>query len=142
MSPISWRPLLGAFLLFVSTVCAAQMAPAPTAAPRPAGTSPDGVFRPAGSEQADQQHAAAQNPQQPSPVYTIGKEYRIGPNDLLDIEILNLDNGKRTVRVNAAGYITLPLSDLLVNPQHIPPPIQRQVFAVSLLRPRIGENGS
>jgi pimeloyl-ACP methyl ester carboxylesterase len=27
------------------------------------------------------------------------------------------------------GYITLPLSDLLVNPQHIPPPIQRQVFA-------------
>jgi pimeloyl-ACP methyl ester carboxylesterase len=27
------------------------------------------------------------------------------------------------------GYVTLPLSDLLVNPQHIPPPIQRQVFA-------------
>jgi pimeloyl-ACP methyl ester carboxylesterase len=27
------------------------------------------------------------------------------------------------------GYVTLPMSDLLVNPQHIPPPIQRQVFA-------------
>ncbi len=27
------------------------------------------------------------------------------------------------------GYVTLPMSDLLVNPKHIPPPIQRQVFA-------------
>jgi pimeloyl-ACP methyl ester carboxylesterase len=27
------------------------------------------------------------------------------------------------------GYVNLPLSDLLVNPEHIPPPIQRQVFA-------------
>ncbi|NOK01242.1 MULTISPECIES: alpha/beta fold hydrolase [Myxococcus] len=27
------------------------------------------------------------------------------------------------------GYITLPLSDLLVNPEHIPPRIQRQVYA-------------
>ena len=39
----------------------------------------------------------------------MGKEYRVGPNDLLDVEVLNLDNGKRTVRVNAAGFITLPL---------------------------------
>ncbi|WP_426749453.1 alpha/beta fold hydrolase [Myxococcus sp. Y35] len=27
------------------------------------------------------------------------------------------------------GYVTLPLSDLLVNPEHIPPRIQRQVYA-------------
>lgn len=27
------------------------------------------------------------------------------------------------------GYVTLPLSDLLVNPAHIPPAIQRQVYA-------------
>ncbi|WP_163868220.1 alpha/beta fold hydrolase [Myxococcus eversor] len=27
------------------------------------------------------------------------------------------------------GYVTLPLSDLVVNPQHIPPRIQRQVYA-------------
>ncbi|MFL5343700.1 MAG: alpha/beta fold hydrolase [Hyalangium sp.] len=27
------------------------------------------------------------------------------------------------------GYVNLPLSELLVNPEHIPPPIQRQVFA-------------
>ncbi|MDP2326438.1 MAG: polysaccharide biosynthesis/export family protein [Gammaproteobacteria bacterium] len=33
----------------------------------------------------------------------------MGPNDLIDIEILDLDNFKRTVRVNAAGAVTLPL---------------------------------
>jgi polysaccharide export outer membrane protein len=71
--------------------------------------NPDGVFRPAASEDPDQQRKNAQNPQQPSAVYTIGKEYRIGPNDLLDIEVLNVENAKRTVRVNAAGYVTLPL---------------------------------
>ncbi len=27
------------------------------------------------------------------------------------------------------GYVTLPMSDLLVNPEHIPPRIQRQVYA-------------
>lgn len=42
---------------------------------------------------------------------TIGKDYRIGPNDLLEIEVLDLDkeNAKRTLRVNAAGAISLPL---------------------------------
>ena len=37
------------------------------------------------------------------------QEYRIGPNDLLDVDVLDLERGKRTVRVNAAGSITLPL---------------------------------
>lgn len=69
----------------------------------------NGVFRPAAPVAEDQARSAAQNPQQPNPVFAIGKEYRVGPNDLLDIEVLNLDNGKRTVRVNAAGYVTLPL---------------------------------
>lgn len=27
------------------------------------------------------------------------------------------------------GYVTLPLSDILVNPRHVPPPIQRKVYA-------------
>lgn len=111
MSPIAMRCAFAAALLSVATFCSAQVTPAPTSSYPASGTSAsgNGVFRPAGSEQADQQRSAAQNPQQPSPLYTINKEYRVGPNDLLDIEILNLDNGKRTVRVNAAGYITLPL---------------------------------
>ncbi len=109
MSPIINRIALVTALLIFSTVCAAQTpqpapAPARTQGPYPAGA--DGVFRPAGGDESKQN---SQGPQQPSAVYTIGKEYRVGPNDLLDIEVLNLDNAKRTVRVNAAGTITLPL---------------------------------
>lgn len=97
--------------LFFSTVCIAQtnvQGNAAATATQPA----DGVFRPAASvpEQSGPSGApAAMNGQQPTPVMAIGKEYRVGPNDLLDIEVLNLDNGKRTVRVNAAGFVTLPL---------------------------------
>ena len=44
-----------------------------------------------------------------TPILSLGKDYRVGPNDLIDIEVLDLDNLKRTVRVNAAGAISLPL---------------------------------
>lgn len=46
---------------------------------------------------------------QPVPVISLGKDYRVGPNDLIDVEVFDLDNLKRTVRVNAAGAISLPL---------------------------------
>lgn len=102
----TFRCGVAAALLALATFCGAQAQQAPsTAGAQPA----DGVFRPATPQQADQQHQASQGPQQPSPVYTIGKEYRIGANDLLDVEVLNLDYGKRTVRVNALGYVTMPL---------------------------------
>src|SRR5438132_1061711 len=39
----------------------------------------------------------------------IGKDYRLSPTDLLDVEVLDADNLRRTVRVNAAGAISLPL---------------------------------
>jgi polysaccharide export outer membrane protein len=116
MTRISNRLVLASALLSVCTVCAAQQA-APEKTSRSLPPS-DGVFRPAASEAGPDLgpdgkpltgKPASQGPQQPSPVYTIGKEYRIGPNDLLDIEVLNLENAKRTVRVNAAGSITLPL---------------------------------
>jgi polysaccharide export outer membrane protein len=67
-----------------------------------------GVFRPAATDLpangADKSVPASGVPQ-----ISLGKDYRVGPNDLLDIEVLDLDNSKRTVRVNAAGAITLPL---------------------------------
>jgi polysaccharide biosynthesis/export protein len=44
-----------------------------------------------------------------SPLIAVAKDYRVGPNDLIDVEVLDLDNMKRTVRVNAAGAISLPL---------------------------------
>lgn len=93
--------------LLISTVCNAQNG-APISSSTFMPTTETGVFRPT-APVVDGGKGASQAPQQPNPVYTIGKEYRIGANDLLDIEILNLDNGKRTVRVNQAGYVTLPL---------------------------------
>ena len=43
------------------------------------------------------------------PMVSLGKDYRIGPNDLIDVDVLDMDSLKRTVRVNAAGAISLPL---------------------------------
>ena len=38
-----------------------------------------------------------------------GADYRIGPNDLLDIEVYGVTDLKRTVRVNSTGMVSLPL---------------------------------
>ena len=38
-----------------------------------------------------------------------GRDYRIASNDLMEVEVLDVDNLRRTVRVNAAGAISLPL---------------------------------
>lgn len=107
MSPNTLRAVAITALLFVSTVSFGQGLGAALNTPKPAGPA-DGVFRPATSDDRDSARPA-QGPTQPSPIYTIGKEYRVGPNDLLDIEVTNLENGKRTVRVNNAGFVTLPL---------------------------------
>jgi polysaccharide biosynthesis/export protein len=108
MSPTMYRLALAAALLLSCAAAVAQNGPARAQSVTP---SPDpSAFRSAAPVgEAVQQSGTSQNPQQPNPVYSIGKEYRVGANDLLDIEVMNLDNGKRTVRVNAAGYITMPL---------------------------------
>jgi polysaccharide biosynthesis/export protein len=43
------------------------------------------------------------------PFASLGKDYRVSPNDLIEVEIFEMDSLKRTVRVNAAGAISLPL---------------------------------
>ncbi|MBG9389052.1 polysaccharide biosynthesis/export family protein [Caenimonas aquaedulcis] len=71
-----------------------------------------GVAQPseAGATPADPGARRAPVPQSMSvPLVSLGKDYRVGPNDLIDIEVLDLDNLKRTVRVNAAGAISMPL---------------------------------
>lgn len=68
-----------------------------------------GVFRPTESVPEDAGKTAPRAPNLAAPNISLGKDYRVGPNDLIDIEILDLDNFKRTVRVNAAGVISLPL---------------------------------
>lgn len=43
----------------------------------------------------------------------ISEGYRIGPEDILEIEAFNLDELKKSVRVNTAGDIALPLVGIL-----------------------------
>ncbi len=108
--------LATAALLF-SAACAAQTTVLGNSPAAAQASAPNGVFRPAASEhevppgepRGAGGEQAAPGPQQPTPVFSLGKEYRVGANDLLDIEVLNIENGKRTVRVNAAGFVTLPL---------------------------------
>jgi polysaccharide export outer membrane protein len=101
--------------LAASGICFAQSQGSRDAAPPPQPTQPldlrIGVFRPAASATG----ASGLDGGAPVagtlavPMVAIGRDYRVGPNDLIDIEVLDLDNMKRTVRVNAAGAISLPL---------------------------------
>jgi polysaccharide export outer membrane protein len=45
----------------------------------------------------------------PAPRETATRDYRIGPEDLLEIQVFGVDQLSRTVRVNALGLISLPL---------------------------------
>lgn len=105
------RNALAAASLMFSAACIAQTAiPGTTGAEyrgepyRPAALQPQGA-------PLNPQAAADQPKPEPQPVqvFGTGKEYRVGANDLLDFEILNLENGKRTVRVNTTGFVSLPL---------------------------------
>lgn len=44
---------------------------------------------------------------------TIGADYKITPNDLLEIEVFAVSDLKRTVRVNSTGFVSLPLIGLV-----------------------------
>ena len=52
--------------------------------------------------------AAAAVPQGVSPQGTL-RDYRIGPDDLLDVQVFGVDQLTRSVRVNGRGFISLPL---------------------------------
>lgn len=48
----------------------------------------------------------------PQPLDTLAglnADYRVGPNDLIDIEVFGVPELKRTVRVNSSGLVSLPL---------------------------------
>src|SRR5687768_6227276 len=93
--------------LVFSTLALAQVSRSPaTEGAQPIDTRV-GVFRSAPAE-LDPARGGVASPSTPT-IAGVIKDYRVGPNDLLEIEILDLDNFKRTVRVNAAGTITLPL---------------------------------
>jgi polysaccharide export outer membrane protein len=105
-------------LALLHVICFAQAAELPPAAEtrasfsapiaRTSGFAMDEPIDPRASTATAAVDTRPANPRQAA-LLSIGKEYRLGPNDLLDVEVLDVENGKRTVRVNAAGLISLPL---------------------------------
>ena len=56
--------------------------------------------------------APAPTPGEPSPLSSlasVGTDYRIGANDLLEFDVFGVPDMQRTVRVNATGVVALPL---------------------------------
>jgi len=44
----------------------------------------------------------------------VADDYRIGPSDLLEIQVFGIDNLRREVRVNSRGAISLPLIGIVI----------------------------
>ena len=103
------RTLLLAALLAAPALCAAQTISVQGAAPAPMDLRVGRSGDVAAAEASAGGNRAAASPTLAAPVVSLGKDYRVVPNDLMDIEVFELDNLKRTVRVNAAGIISLPL---------------------------------
>lgn len=90
----------------------AQGTATPAAAAKAANTPIDmrvGAPRTDGTEIVVEGGLKASGSQTLAMPLALGRDYRIGPNDLLDIDVLDADNLKRTVRVNATGAVSLPL---------------------------------
>jgi polysaccharide export outer membrane protein len=68
---------------------------------------------PASSTTAALPNAAAPAlPDMPTPG-SVPVDYKIGPNDLLDIEVFGVSELKRQVRVNTTGHVSMPLVGLV-----------------------------
>jgi len=90
------KPWLAVLILGVAGYChALQNAP-------PQGVSPDWNARLLGDAQAQ----AANN-------VAIRQDYRIGPEDLIEISVFEVPELSRTVRVSASGDISLPLIGMM-----------------------------
>lgn len=113
MSSLLCRAYFMAVTLAFSAVCTGQTVQGATASAAQPIDPRTGVFRPAAPDLPGS-GADAKAPSNTGMPISLGKDYRVGPNDLLDIEVLDLENSKRTVRVNAAGAITLPLIGAVV----------------------------
>ncbi|MEZ5701085.1 MAG: polysaccharide biosynthesis/export family protein [Burkholderiaceae bacterium] len=53
--------------------------------------------------------ALTDGPQPLNSAASVGADYRIGPNDLIEFDVFGVPDMKRTVRVNASGVVSLPL---------------------------------
>jgi polysaccharide export outer membrane protein len=73
--------------------------------------------------------------------YTGVSEYRVGPQDLLDISVFQVPDLSRTVRVNSAGQISLPLIGIVqaggLTIQELEATIAKQLDAKYLQNPQV-----
>lgn len=96
------------FLWFCWLVCLPLAGAAQSSAPSRGSADPQGP-QPLELRLGD----ASARPGSPNasgaPVVTLGRDYRLAANDLLEVEVLDAENLKRTVRINAGGFVTMPL---------------------------------
>ena len=117
-----WRTLLAIALAAQPWLAPAQTpaAPAPVPVPVQPPARVDTVRQPVANDpaanQVPPQNAAAAKAAalagQAQPMNALagfGADYRIGPNDLLEIDVYGVTELKRTVRVNSTGLVSLPL---------------------------------
>ena len=103
MIPVRINAFVVVAFMVINGVCFAQAQVPSQSSAMGAAATPQPLDLRIGALQQESGRAAL------SPLVSINKDYRVGPNDLIDVEIMDLDNMKRTVRVNAAGMISLPL---------------------------------
>lgn len=114
--------LLASMLALQPWLAWAQQAQDAVASPVPAPVRLETVRQPVATDAAANQLgqpsrsgagvASSGVPGQAPPLNSLagfGADYRIGPNDLLDIEVYGVADLKRTVRVNSSGKVSLPL---------------------------------
>ena len=90
------------------TLAQAPVAPQAPVAVNAPGVPPDATL---GKPATGPQPISAATPRV-GPVPTgqvVADDYRIGPSDLLEIQVFGIDNLRREVRVNSRGAISLPL---------------------------------
>ncbi|MDP3324907.1 MAG: polysaccharide biosynthesis/export family protein, partial [Hydrogenophaga sp.] len=99
-----WGPVTALALAACTTLAAqAQMAAPALAAPMqsPVSAVPRGQAAPV--------DPATGEPAALSSLTTVGADYRISANDLLEFDIFGVPDMKRDIRVNASGLVSLPL---------------------------------
>src|SRR5262249_20139475 len=100
--------LAGGAILSGPTLAQAPVAPQAPVAVNAPGASTDAT---SGKPASGPQPISAATPRVgPAPTGQVAADdYRIGPSDLLEVQVFGVDNLKREVRVNSRGAISMPL---------------------------------
>jgi polysaccharide biosynthesis/export protein len=107
------------WLLLIGLVWSGAWAQTPASGDAVPASGVDGVRRPVATDAAaaagrvvDPRSALGQASGQAAPLGSlvgVNTDYRIGANDLIDVEVFGVPDLKRTARVNSSGQMSLPL---------------------------------